>query len=75
MEIPSDSGRIRASSSKSATVGGGAPGTFRTRMGDHHRLDWRKTWASGGRHLTHLLVLTQDTDGSVAVTAPNHAPG
>jgi alkylation response protein AidB-like acyl-CoA dehydrogenase len=55
--------------------GGGIPGTSLTRAGDQHRLDGRKTWATGGRHLTHLLVLAQGTDGPVTVLVPNHAPG
>jgi alkylation response protein AidB-like acyl-CoA dehydrogenase len=55
--------------------GGGTPATSLTRVGGRHRLDGRKTWATGGRHLTHLLVLAQGHDGPVTVLVPNHAPG
>ncbi len=55
--------------------GGGVPRTTLTRVGAQLRLDGRKTWATGGRHLTHLLVLAQGADGPVTVVVPNHAPG
>ena len=55
--------------------GGGTPRTTLTPTGDHWVLDGRKTWATGGRHLTHLLVLAQGPDGPVTVAVPNHAPG
>ncbi|MDF1521864.1 MAG: acyl-CoA/acyl-ACP dehydrogenase [Trueperaceae bacterium] len=55
--------------------GGGTPRTALTRAGDHYVLDGRKTWATGGRHLTHLFVLAQGPEGPVTVAVANHAPG
>ena len=55
--------------------GGGTPGTTLAPVGDHWRLDGRKTWATGGRHLTHLPVLAPGPDGPVTVAVANHAPG
>lgn len=35
---------------------GGLPATTATRTGDGWRLNGQKTWTTGGRHLTHMLV-------------------
>ncbi len=55
--------------------GGGLTRTVLSPDGDDHRLDGRKTWSTGGRHLTHLFVLTRRDDEPVTVMVTNHAPG
>ena len=54
---------------------GGLPETELRRDGDRRTLHGHKTWATGGAHLTHLLVLARDGDRAVQVLVPNHAPG
>ena len=54
---------------------GGLPATELRRDGDRLTLHGHKTWATGGEHLTHLLVLARDGDRAVQVLAANHAPG
>jgi alkylation response protein AidB-like acyl-CoA dehydrogenase len=54
---------------------GGLPATEIRRGGGALTLHGHKTWATGGEHLTHLLVLARDGDRPVQVLVPNHAPG
>lgn len=54
---------------------GGLPATELRRDGDGWRLFGHKTWATGGEHLTHLIVRARDGDRAVQVLVPNHAPG
>ena len=54
---------------------GGLPATELRRDGDALTLHGHKTWATGGAHLTHLLVLARDGDRAVQVLVPNHAAG
>jgi alkylation response protein AidB-like acyl-CoA dehydrogenase len=54
---------------------GGLPATELRRHGDTLTLHGHKTWATGGEHLTHLLVLARDGERAVQVVVPNHAPG
>ncbi len=55
--------------------GGGLTKTALSPDGDGYRLDGRKTWSTGGRHLTHLFVLARREDAPVTVMVTNHAPG
>ncbi len=54
---------------------GGLPETELRRDGGTLTLHGHKTWATGGEHLTHLLVLARDGERAVQVLVPNHAPG
>jgi alkylation response protein AidB-like acyl-CoA dehydrogenase len=54
---------------------GGLPATSLRPAGSGFTLHGRKTWATGGEHLTHLLVLAQHEERAVQVLVPNHAPG
>lgn len=54
---------------------GGLPLTSLERQDDHFLLNGHKTWATGGRHLSHMLVLARLDDGTVQLLLPNHAPG
>lgn len=54
---------------------GGLPETELRRDGARLALHGHKTWATGGEHLSHLLVLARDGDRAVQVLVPNHAPG
>ena len=54
---------------------GGLPGTRLTPQGNEYQLDGHKTWSTGGRHLSHLIVLAALDDKPVQVLVPNHAPG
>lgn len=54
---------------------GGLPATELRSGRDRCTLHGHKTWATGGAHLTHLLVLARDGDSAVQVLVRNHAPG
>lgn len=54
---------------------GGLPATELRPREDGFTLHGHKTWATGGEHLTHLLVLACAGDRAVQVLVPNHAPG
>ena len=54
---------------------GGLPATELRRDGEAFTLHGHKTWATGGEHLTHLLVLARDGERAVQVLVPNHAVG
>lgn len=54
---------------------GGLPATELRRRADGFTLHGHKTWATGGEHLTHLLVLARAGDRAVQVLVANHAPG
>ncbi len=54
---------------------GGLPTTELRRAGRAFTLHGHKTWATGGEHLTHLLVLAREGERAVQVMVPNHAPG
>ncbi len=54
---------------------GGLPATELRTGSDGRTLHGHKTWATGGEHLTHLLVLARDGDRAVQVVVRNHAPG
>jgi alkylation response protein AidB-like acyl-CoA dehydrogenase len=54
---------------------GGLPATELRRDGAGWRLFGHKTWATGGEHLTHLLVRAREGDRAVQALVANHAEG
>ncbi|MFN2322533.1 MAG: acyl-CoA dehydrogenase family protein, partial [Trueperaceae bacterium] len=54
---------------------GGLPATELRRDAGAWRLHGHKTWATGGEHLTHLIVRAREGERAVQVLVPNHADG
>jgi alkylation response protein AidB-like acyl-CoA dehydrogenase len=54
---------------------GGLPATEVRRDARGAVLHGHKTWATGGEHLSHLLVLAREGNAAVHLIVANHAPG
>ncbi|MDL1885402.1 acyl-CoA dehydrogenase [Anaerolineae bacterium CFX8] len=76
--IATDGGLINAVASEPALGSPSRGGAFATTAAPHPdgwRINGQKTWITGGKHLTHLLVKLNIEDDPAAVLVPNHAPG
>lgn len=54
---------------------GGAYATYAERNGAVWIINGRKTWSTGGKHLTHLLTRLDFEGTPIVLIVPNHLPG